>query len=87
MKNLYKLVFTVLFAGIVSHANAGDKFLIAGSSWNKIALLDKDTKKIEWSYTLDGECNNLICTKKGNIGTENITAISAIYPLNGKYYK
>lgn len=66
MKRFCTLALAVMFVQVLS-AYAGDKLLVAGSGWNKVAIVDKDTKKVEWSYEFDGECNNVIQTKKGNI--------------------
>ncbi len=46
-----------------------EKILIAGSYWDSIAILDKKTKKMVWSYPLPekSECNSISLTKEGNI--------------------
>lgn len=68
MKIAQTLSLTLLFSILtLSPTLAGDKLLIGGSGWNKIAIIDKDTKKVEWEHSITGECNNVIQTKKGNI--------------------
>lgn len=46
-----------------------DKVLIAGSFWDSIAIVNKETKAIEWAYALPAgaECNSVSLTKDGNI--------------------
>lgn len=48
---------------------ACQKLLLAGSGWNRIVILDKATKKIEWEYPLEKgwECNSAVATPDGNI--------------------
>lgn len=67
MNRLYKYITLVVLLIVATGVYAGDKLLVAGSGWNKIAIIDKDTKTIEWSYNVENECNNLIMTKAGNI--------------------
>lgn len=42
---------------------------MGGSGWNKLVILDKKTKQIEWEYPLEKgwECNSVDFDKKGNI--------------------
>lgn len=42
----------------------GQKILVAGSGWNRIMLLDRDTGKSDWSYEIPGhfECNGAVLT-------------------------
>lgn len=46
-----------------------EKMLIAGSFWDSIAIVDKATNTIEWSYALPegSECNSVEMTPSGNI--------------------
>ena len=48
---------------------AREKLLIAGSWWDSIAIIDKQTKEIEWTYALPAgsECNSVKLTPEGNI--------------------
>lgn len=45
------------------------KLLLGGSGWNKIVIVDKDTKTIEWEHPIESgqECNSVAYTKDGNI--------------------
>lgn len=45
------------------------KLLLAGSHWNKIVILDKQTKQIEWEHSFDKswECNSAVMTPEENI--------------------
>lgn len=46
-----------------------EKLLLGGSGWNKVVILDKESKQIEWEYPLeDGwECNSVAQTPDGNV--------------------
>ena len=46
-----------------------EKLLLGGSGWNKVVILDKETKTIEWEYPLENgwECNSVAMTDNGNI--------------------
>lgn len=48
---------------------AQQKLLVAGSGWEQVAIIDKNTAEIEWSYTLEKgtECNDTEITREGNI--------------------
>lgn len=48
---------------------ANRKLLLAGSGWNRIVIIDKDTKTVEWEYPLEKgwECNSAVATPDGNI--------------------
>lgn len=48
---------------------SGQKLLLAGSGWNKIVIIDKDTKQIEWEHPFEKgwECNSAAITPDGNI--------------------
>lgn len=50
-------------------APAQKKILLGGSGWNKIVLLDKKSKQVEWSHELNpgDECNSVAYTKKGQV--------------------
>lgn len=45
------------------------KLLVGGSGWNKIAIIDKESKKVEWEHPLEKgwECNSVSVTRDGNI--------------------
>lgn len=66
------LVFTsllILFLSLASCRQEPVKLLLGGSGWNKIVIIDKETKQIEWEYPLEKgwECNSVDCTPEGNI--------------------
>lgn len=58
-----------LFLSLFSCRQEQVKLLIGGSGWNKIAIIDKESKKVEWEYPLEKgwECNSVACTDDGNI--------------------
>lgn len=69
MNNL-KFNFLILFLFVVAlYASAQQKFLVGGSGWPQVAIIDKTTGEIEWSHKLDKgtECNDAEVTKEGNI--------------------
>lgn len=45
------------------------KLLLGGSGWDKIVIIDKTTKAIEWEYPVEKgwECNSVAVTPEGNI--------------------
>ncbi len=70
MNRIYMLtVLAALSVLFFSFKNKSPKLLIGGSGWNKIAILDKETKKIEWEYPLEKgwECNSVAVTKQGDV--------------------
>ena len=46
-----------------------EKLLLGGSGWNKIVIIDKNTKQVEWEHPLEKgwECNSAVATPDGNI--------------------
>lgn len=46
-----------------------EKLLLGGSGWNKIAIIDKESKQIEWEHPMEQgwECNSVAATPDGNI--------------------
>lgn len=65
---IFSLVLTGLFI-LSSCTKQSEHLLLAGSGWNKIALIDKNTKAIQWEYPLEKgwECNSVGATADGNI--------------------
>ncbi len=61
--------FILLFLSVVSGKKKAEKLLIGGSGWNKIVIIDKKTKQIEWEHPLERgwECNSAVATPDGNI--------------------
>lgn len=54
---------------ISSCSREKESLLLAGSGWNKIVIVDKETKTVEWEYPLEKgwECNSVSVTSSGNI--------------------
>ena len=54
---------------LVSCGDKPEKLLLAGSGWNKIVIIDKETTKIEWEHPLEEgwECNSAFMSPEGNI--------------------
>lgn len=46
-----------------------DKVFVSGCGWSQVALIDKQTKQIVWSYELQpgDECENVSLTKNGDL--------------------
>ncbi|MFI3262548.1 MAG: hypothetical protein R3Y26_06540 [Rikenellaceae bacterium] len=69
MKNVKNtiIILVAFFASL--NTFAADYFLVAGSGWNKIAIINKETLEPIWTYGLPkgGECNSVDYTKAGNI--------------------
>lgn len=81
---MYKLLFIAYISLVAFFVNAadripspfsfknkykGDKMLIAGSGWDKIAVVDKQTGELDWEHILGkGEdCNDVELTDQRNI--------------------
>lgn len=70
MKKIISLLCSALFLfSATSCQKKSQKLLLGGSGWNKIAIIDKDTKQIEWEHPLEKgwECNSVAATPDGNI--------------------
>lgn len=67
MKKLITLVVATIF--LLSCSSSSEKLLLGGSGWNKLVIIDKATKQIEWEYPLEEgwECNSVDMDKAGNI--------------------
>ena len=61
--------FILLFLSVVSGKKNAEKLLMGGSGWNKIVIIDKKTKQIEWEHPLERgwECNSVVAAPDGNI--------------------
>ena len=68
MKNFILLVALFLVAPF-AQGSSPQHLLVGGSGWNKIAIINKDTKEIVWEYPLEKgwECNSVAATKAGEI--------------------
>ncbi|MGL4852786.1 MAG: hypothetical protein ACRC3Z_09135 [Phocaeicola sp.] len=71
MKKLFKAFacFVLALSALSCTQKESQKLLLGGSGWNKIVIIDKESKLIEWEYPLeDGwECNSVAATAEGNI--------------------
>ena len=70
MRRLYLFVSVLsVFLFLVSMKREPVKLLLSGSGWNKIVMIDKQSKNIEWEHKLEKgwECNSVDCTDDGNI--------------------
>ena len=49
--------------------NKSEKLLLGGSGWNKIAIVDKHTKKLEWEHLIEKCCawSYSVVTPEGNL--------------------
>ena len=70
MKKIVALLCSALFLfSATSCQKKSQKLLLGGSGWNKIVIIDKNTKQIEWEHPLEKgwECNSVAATPDGNI--------------------
>lgn len=72
MKNTIKnlvLLFVLLCLSPIVQGKSPRHLLLGGSGWNKIAIINKETKEIVWEYPLEKgwECNSVAATKTGEI--------------------
>lgn len=59
----------LLLSAAVSCDAPSEKLLLGGSGWNKIVIIDKESRQIEWEHPLEKgwECNSAEVTPGGNI--------------------
>ncbi|MGL5636761.1 MAG: hypothetical protein ACRDD8_06655 [Bacteroidales bacterium] len=69
MKKSVKVMLMATLLSCGTTITAQEKILMGGSGWNKIVIIDKDTKQIEWEHPINSgeECNCVDYTKEGNI--------------------
>lgn len=70
MKKQFALLgFALLFFFTAAAQKKSSKLLLGGSGWNKIVIIDKASKAIEWEHPLQKgwECNSVAATPDGNI--------------------
>lgn len=70
MKKIVALLCSALLLfSATSCQKKSQKLLLGGSGWNKIVIIDKNTKQIEWEHPLEKgwECNSVAATPDGNI--------------------
>lgn len=65
--NKILLIFVAIL--ISNNALSKGRLLVGGSGWNKIAMINKETKLPYWIFQIPngGECNSVTYTKAGNI--------------------
>lgn len=70
MKKIFTLsCFTLLLFTVAFAQKKSPKLLLGGSGWDKIVIIDKASKAIEWEHPLQAgwECNSVAATPDGNI--------------------
>lgn len=70
MKKITTFLFSALFLfAAVSCQQKAQKLLLGGSGWNKIVIIDRNSKQIEWEHPMEKgwECNSVAATPDGNI--------------------
>ena len=69
MKTTYLFSIIIIVCATFSCQSKKEKLLISGSGWTQIAIIDKETEEIEWSYPLNrgDDCNDVELTPEGNI--------------------
>lgn len=70
MKKIFTLLSSAfLLLAVTSCQEKPQKLLLAASGWDKIVVIDKETKQIEWEYPLENgwECNSAVATPDGNV--------------------
>ena len=63
------IVSACLLLLMTACGKAPERLLLGGSGWDKIAIVNKETKAIEWEHPLEKgwECNSVSVDPKGNI--------------------
>lgn len=61
--------FALLLVTTALGQNKKEKLVLGGSGWNKIVIIDKATKTIEWEHPVEKgwECNSITSTPDGHI--------------------
>lgn len=69
MKKIKNVAIIIIALFVSVNSFAADYFLVAGSGWNKILIINKETLEPIWNFTIPngGECNSVDYTKAGNI--------------------
>ncbi len=70
MKHIRKILFLSLALFCSSSLFAkGEQYLVSGSGWDKVAIIDSETKRPVWVASLPegGECNSVVYTKNGAV--------------------
>ncbi len=68
-KNIFGSTLFLMVILISGSCSVHEKLLIGGCNWDKVAIVDKNTKAIEWIHQLQNgdDCNDVEVTKAGNI--------------------
>lgn len=68
-KTLVLLCSALFLFSATSCQKKAQKLLLGGSGWNKIVIIDKNSKQVEWEHPLEKgwECNSVAATPDGNI--------------------
>ncbi len=68
-KIVFRSMSFLLLILLCSVGTAQEKLLIGGCNWDKVAIVDKKSNKIEWTHQLQkgDDCNDVEVTKAGNI--------------------
>lgn len=68
-KTLVLLCSALFLFSATSCQKKAQKLLLGGSGWNKIVIIDKNSKLVEWEHPLEKgwECNSVAATPDGNI--------------------
>lgn len=67
---IYTFILSACLLLLCSACQEASRYLLlGGSGWNKIAIVNKDTKEIEWEHPLEKgwECNSVAVTPDRNI--------------------
>lgn len=69
MNKIERVLIILCISVLFSSCKGREKLLVSGCGWNQVAIIDKQTGKIEWQHFLQkGEdCNDVELTKEGNI--------------------
>lgn len=68
-KNIGYILCSLLLFTMTSCEKKGQKLLLGGSGWNRIVIIDKETKEIEWEHPIKKgwEVNSVVAMPNGNI--------------------
>lgn len=64
-----KILFIILLFSVYISAQSEDKIFVSGSGWLQVALIDKETKQVTWTYDLNvsDDCETVTLTPEGHI--------------------
>ncbi len=69
MKKLFRVTLTAALLMCCLFPSQAQHLLLGGSGWRKIAIIEKQTRKVVWEHPLEKgwECNNAVALPDGNI--------------------